>query len=452
MIVKARPGGPNYVYAILTGYKDPPPGFNMLSGMNYNEYFPGHQIAMPPPLSDNIVTFADGVPASVPQMAHDVVSFLELGRGAQPRRPSPHRAQGDPFLDRRRRRVLRDEAQDLGTGSLTARMAGAVIGIIGGSGLDQIDGLADVEWRRVESPFGRTSDEFCFGTLDGQPVVFVPRHGRGHVLPPSEINFRANIDALKRCGVTEIVSLSAVGSLREELAPGDFVVIDQFIDRTFRTGQKLFRKGLCCPCVDGRSGLRPDRRRIDRGRDPSAGMTLKRGGTYLVMEGPQFSSLAESELYRSWKCDVIGMTNMPEAKLAREAEICYATVAMVTDYDCWHPGHDAVTVDMIVGVLLANAEKAKTLIRSVVPLLAVQTEPCRQGCQRALDQALITAPERRDPELLARLDAVAGRVLGGSGQGKAGERSRPGDAHDLARCLTGARSKLSIRRSCRTSS
>jgi 5'-methylthioadenosine phosphorylase len=246
--------------------------------------------------------------------------------------------------------------------------------------------------------------------LDGQPVVFVPRHGRGHVLPPSEIDFRANIDALKRCGVTDILSLSAVGSLREELAPGDFVVVDQFVDRTFARAKSFFGKG----CVAHVSMAHPVCGRIGDALIAAAnraGMALKRGGTYLVMEGPQFSSLAESELYRSWKCDVIGMTNMPEAKLAREAEICYATVAMVTDYDCWHPGHDAVTVDMVVGFLLANAERAKTLIRSVVPLLSAHSGQCRQGCQRALDQALITAPERRDPALLARLDAVAGRVL-----------------------------------------
>src|SRR3984893_6550552 len=289
-------------------------------------------------------------------------------------------------------------------------MVGTVIGIIGGSGLDHIDGLTDVEWRRVESPFGRTSDEFCFGTLDGQAVVFVPRHGRGHVLPPSEINFRANIDALKRCGVTQIVSLSAVGSLREELAPGDFVVIDQFIDRTFARAKSFFGEG----CVAHVSMADPVCGRIGDALVAGGirvGMMLKRGGTYLVMEGPPFSTLAESQLYRSWKSDVIGMTHMPEAKLAREAEICYATVAMVTDYDCWHPGHDAVTVDMIVGALLANAEKAKALIRSVVPLLSVQTEPCSQGCHGSLSHGLTTAPECRDPELLARLDAVAGRVL-----------------------------------------
>jgi 5'-methylthioadenosine phosphorylase len=285
-----------------------------------------------------------------------------------------------------------------------------VIGIIGGSGLYQIDGLANVAWRRVDSPFGETSDEFCFGTLDDQPVVFVPRHGRGHVLPPSEINFRANIDALKRCGVTDIVSLSAVGSLRGDLAPGDFVIIDQFIDRTFARAKSFFGTG----CVAHVSMAHPVCGRIGDAliaAGPADDLALKRGGTYLVMEGPQFSSLAESELYRSWNCDVIGMTNMPEAKLAREAEICYATVAMVTDYDCWHPGHDAVTVDMIVAVLLANAEKAKALIKRVVPFLSDHTGPCRRGCQRALDGALITAPEHRDAALLARLDAVAGRVL-----------------------------------------
>ena len=292
-----------------------------------------------------------------------------------------------------------------------------VIGIIGGSGLYQIDGLANVEWRRVESPFGSTSDEFCFGTLGSQPVVFVPRYGRGHVLPPSEINFRANIDALKRCGVTDIVSLSAVGSLREDLAPGDFVIIGQFIDRTFARAKSFFGTG----CVAHVSMAHPVCGRIGDAliaAGPSTAMALKRGGTYLVMEGPQFSSLAESELYRSWNCDVIGMTNMPEAKLAREAEICYATVAMVTDYDCWHPGHDAVTVDTIVAVLLANAEKAKALIKRVVPFLADHTGPCGHGCQRALDGALITAPERRDPEMLARLDAVAGRALRGADTGE----------------------------------
>jgi 5'-methylthioadenosine phosphorylase len=289
-------------------------------------------------------------------------------------------------------------------------MTGRIIGIIGGSGLYQIDGLEGVAWRRVESPFGATSDEFCFGTLGEQAVVFVPRHGRGHVLPPSAINFRANIDALKRCGVTDILSLSAVGSLREDLAPGDFVVIDQFVDRTFARDKSFFGRG----CVAHVSMAHPVCGRIGdivAAAAPGAGIGVKRGGTYLVMEGPQFSSLAESELYRSWRCDLIGMTNMPEAKLAREAEICYATVAMVTDYDCWHPGHDAVAVDMILAVLDANAANARALVREVVPLLARHPGPCRQGCDRALEHALITAPEHRDPALLARLDAVAGRVL-----------------------------------------
>src|ERR1700731_3531414 len=248
-------------------------------------------------------------------------------------------------------------------------MTGRVIGIIGGSGLYRIDGLADVEWRRVESPFGDTSDEFCFGTLGGQPVVFLPRHGRGHKLPPSAINFRANIDALKRCGVTDIVSLSAVGSLREDLAPGDFVLVDQFIDRTFARGKSFFGSG----CVAHVSMAHPVCGRVGdalAAAGGDAGIAVKRGGAYIVMEGPQFSTLAESELYRSWGCDVIGMTNMPEAKLAREAEICYATVAMVTDYDCWHPRHDAVTVEAIVKVLVANAERAKALVKSAVPLLA----------------------------------------------------------------------------------
>jgi 5'-methylthioadenosine phosphorylase len=291
-------------------------------------------------------------------------------------------------------------------------MSGPVIGIIGGSGLYQIDGLTDVEWRRVESPFGECSDEFCFGALDGQPVVFLPRHGRGHPLPPSSINFRANIDALKRCGVTDILSLSAVGSLREELAPGDFVIVDQFIDRTFAREKSFFGPG----CVAHVSMAHPVCGRIGDAVSAAAVETeiaARRGGTYMVMEGPQFSTLAESELYRAWGCDLIGMTNMPEAKLAREAEICYATVAMVTDYDCWHPGHDDVTVEAIVGVLLANADKARALVKNVVPLLAAHQGPCRQGCQTALDHALITAPDHRDPALTERLDAVAGRVLAG---------------------------------------
>lgn len=285
-----------------------------------------------------------------------------------------------------------------------------LIGIIGGSGLYQIDGLTDVSWRKVSSPFGEPSDELCFGTLEGQPVVFLPRHGRGHRISPSELNFRANIDALKRSGVTDILSLSAVGSLREDLPPGTFVVVDQFIDRTFARQKSFFGTG----CVAHVSMAHPVCRRIGdavMAAGEGADFSLSRGGTYVVMEGPQFSSLAESELYRSWKCSVVGMTNMPEAKLAREAEICYATVAMVTDFDCWHPGHDAVTVEQVVAVLMANAGKARALIKRVVPLLGGHSGPCKHGCQSCLDTALITAPEARDPAVMQRLDAVAGRVL-----------------------------------------
>jgi 5'-methylthioadenosine phosphorylase len=285
-----------------------------------------------------------------------------------------------------------------------------VIGIIGGSGLYQIDGLEDVVWRRIQSPFGDPSDELCFGTLDGQPIVFLPRHGRGHRIPPSEINFRANIDALKRAGVTDLLSLSAVGSLREGLAPGDFVLVDQFIDRTFGRERSFFGTG----CVAHVSMARPVCPRLGEALAAAGeeiGHPPVRGGTYLVMEGPQFSTFAESQLYRSWGYDVIGMTNMPEAKLAREAEICYATIAMVTDYDCWHPGHDDVTVEMVIDVLMKNAEKARALVRAVVPKLEDHAGPCRHGCQTALDHALITAAEARDPDVVARLDAVAGRVL-----------------------------------------
>jgi len=285
-----------------------------------------------------------------------------------------------------------------------------VIGILGGSGLYQIDGLVDVEWRRVASPFGEASDELCFGRLGGTRVVFLPRHGRGHRLPPSEINFRANIDALKRAGVTELISLSAVGSLREDVAPGSFVLVDQFIDRTFARAKSFFGTG----CVAHVSMAEPVCRRIGdalMAAGADAGIPIRRGGTYMVMEGSQFSSLAESRLYRSWGCDVIGMTNMPEAKLAREAELCYATVAMVTDFDSWHPDHGHVSVDRIIEVLLANADRARSLVKAVVPRLSGARGACPAGCDCALEHALITAPEARDPALLAKLDAVAGRVL-----------------------------------------
>ncbi|MCX7142782.1 MAG: S-methyl-5'-thioadenosine phosphorylase [Proteobacteria bacterium] len=285
-----------------------------------------------------------------------------------------------------------------------------VLGIIGGSGVYDIDGLAGKRWVKVASPFGEPSDELLCGELDGQAMVFLPRHGRGHKIPPSEINFRANIDAMKRLGVTDIVSVSAAGSLREHLHPGMFVIADQFIDRTFARNKSFFGTGL----VAHVSMAHPVCSRLGdhlEGAANVAGIEVARGGTYLVMEGPQFSSLAESELYRTWNCDVIGMTNMPEAKLAREAEICYATVAMVTDYDCWHPQHDDVTVDAIIKVLLANAEKARALVKKVAPRVKHDQAAAGCSCRTALQHALITAPEARDPELAKRLDAVAGRVL-----------------------------------------
>jgi 5'-methylthioadenosine phosphorylase len=284
------------------------------------------------------------------------------------------------------------------------------IGVIGGSGVYEIEGLDDPRWEKVETPFGDPSDEILRGTLAGVEMAFLPRHGRGHRIPPSELNYRANVDAMKRIGCTEILSLSACGSLKEEYPPGMFVLVDQFVDRTFARTKSFFGTGCVAHVgfghpVCGRLGdaLKESLDALDI---PNA-----RGGTYLAMEGPQFSTLAESELYRSWGCDIIGMTNMPEAKLAREAEMCYATVAMVTDYDCWHPDHDHVTVDAIISVLMGNAEKARSLVVDVVPRLAGRDELCAQGCHTALDNAIITHPDVRDPDVVASLDAVAGRLL-----------------------------------------
>ena len=285
-----------------------------------------------------------------------------------------------------------------------------VIGIIGGSGLYDIDGLENKRWHKVSTPWGDPSDELLEGTLAGVRCVFLPRHGRGHALSPSHLNYRANIDALKRAGCTDVLSLSAVGSLKAELPPGHFVIVDQFIDRSFAREKSFFGDG----CVAHVSVAHPVCPRLGDALETAArglALPVTRGGTYLVMEGPQFSTKAESELYRSWGCSVIGMTNMPEAKLAREAELCYATVAMVTDFDCWHPDHDHVTVDAVVKVLLENAQHARELITSVVPALGAPRGLCPAGCDRALDHAIITAPEKRSPALMARLDAVAGRVL-----------------------------------------
>ena len=285
-----------------------------------------------------------------------------------------------------------------------------VIGIIGGSGLYDIDGLEDKTWKTVETPWGDPSDQLLFGRLADVRCVFLPRHGRGHPISPSHLNYRANIDALKRAGVTDILSLSAVGSLREDLPPGHFVIVDQFIDRSFAREKSFFGEGI----VAHVSMAHPVCARLGQAVETAArdlALPVTRGGTYLVMEGPQFSTKAESELYRAWGCHVIGMTNMPEAKLAREAEMCYATVAMVTDFDCWHPDHDHVTVEAVVKVLFNNADKARTLVKALVPSLGAAREPCPSGCEHALDNAVITAPAMRPAGLAAKLDAVAGRVL-----------------------------------------
>ena len=285
-----------------------------------------------------------------------------------------------------------------------------VIGIIGGSGLYDIDGLENQRWERVSTPWGEPSDELLFGTLGGVQLVFLPRHGRGHRLSPTDLNYRANIDAMKRAGVTDILSLSAVGSLRADLPPGHFVIVDQFIDRSFARAKSFFGPG----CVAHVSMADPVCSRLGDALEQTArqlDLPVTRGGTYLVMEGPQFSTRAESNLYRSWGCAVIGMTNMPEAKLAREAEICYATVAMVTDFDCWHEDHDAVTVDQVVKILLGNADRARALVTAIIPSLATSRHDCHAGCDHALDHAIITAAPAREPAILAKLDAVAGRIL-----------------------------------------
>ena len=285
-----------------------------------------------------------------------------------------------------------------------------VLGVIGGSGLYEIDGLDDIRWQAVEGPWGKPSDELLFGKLDDVNMVFLPRHGRGHVQTPSTINYRANIDAMKRAGVTDIISLSACGSFNESLPPGTFVIIDQFIDRTFAREKSFFGAGM----VGHVSMAHPVNSRLGDWCEKAArevGVPVHRGGTYLCMEGPQFSSLAESNLYRQWGCQVIGMTNMPEAKLAREAEIPYATVAMVTDFDCWHPDHDAVQVDDVIRVLLENADHARELVKKVAPRMRERPEVCPSGDDHALEMALMTSPEKRDPNLLAKLDAGAGRML-----------------------------------------
>ncbi len=289
-------------------------------------------------------------------------------------------------------------------------MVKSVLGIVGGSGLYDIPALKNVHWEDVRSPWGTPSDRILFADLDGLPVRFLPRHGRGHKVPPSAIDFRANIDALKRAGVTDLVSISACGSLKEELPPGHFVLVDQFIDRTFARAKSFFGPG-CVAHVSMADPVSPALVDLIETALEQESIAYTRGGTYLVMEGPQFSTRAESNLYRSWGCDVIGMTNMPEAKLAREAEICYATVAMVTDYDCWHADHAEVDVAAVVKVLHENVDKAHRLIERLAHGFPREHPPCPIGSDRALDVAIITPREARDPALIAKLDAVAGRVL-----------------------------------------
>ena len=291
-------------------------------------------------------------------------------------------------------------------------MGETMIAVIGGSGIYDIDGLENAEWQEVETAWGKPSDAILTGILNGVKMAFLPRHGRGHVHTPSSVPYRANIAALKQIGVTDVISVSAVGSFREKMAPGDFVIVDQYIDRTFAREKSFFEPGL----VAHVSVAHPTCARLGDACGTAAqdaGIRFHKGGTYLVMEGPQFSTLAESKMYReSWGCDVIGMTNMPEAKLAREAELCYTCVAMVTDYDSWHPDHGEVDVTEIIKTLTGNAEKGRDLVRRLPGVLGHERTPCPCGCDRALEYAILTAPEARDPQVIERLKPIAGRVLG----------------------------------------
>ena len=290
-------------------------------------------------------------------------------------------------------------------------MTATRLGVIGGSGIYDIEGLEDAEWVTVETPWGAPSDAIMTGRLGGVEMAFLPRHGRGHVHAPADVPYRANIDALKRLGCTDVISVSACGSFRDEMKPGDFVIVDQFIDRTIAREKSFFGSG----CVAHVSVAHPTCPRLGAAcaeAARAAGVTVHDGGTYLAMEGPQFSTLAESRMYReSWGADVIGMTNMPEAKLAREAELCYASVAMITDYDSWHPDHGEVDVTEIIATLMGNADKGRAMVAGLPALLGAARAPCPHGCDRALEYAILTRPEARDPALVAKLDAVAGRVL-----------------------------------------
>jgi 5'-methylthioadenosine phosphorylase len=287
----------------------------------------------------------------------------------------------------------------------------ALLAVLGGSGLYELPGLTDTRWVTVDTPWGAPSDQILRGRLGNAELAFLPRHGRGHRIPPSEVNYRANIAALKSLGATDVLSVSAVGSLRADLPPGTFVVVDQFIDRTFAREKSFFGTG----CVAHVSVAEPTCTRLGAHVQAALvqqGVPHAVGGTYLAMEGPQFSTRAESMLYRGWNASVIGMTNMPEAKLAREAELCYCSVSMVTDFDCWHAAHDAVTVDAVVKVLLGNAAVAKTLVAGLAGTITADPQAAACTCRHALDHAIITAPEARDPAMVQKLRAVAGRVLG----------------------------------------
>jgi 5'-methylthioadenosine phosphorylase len=288
-------------------------------------------------------------------------------------------------------------------------MAKSVLGIIGGSGVYEI-AMDNARWSRVETPWGEPSDELRTGEIDGLPVVFLPRHGRGHVFSPSTINYRANIDALKRVGVTDLISLSAVGSLRAELSPGTFVLPDQFIDRTHKRESSFFGTG-CVAHVPFGEPISPLLLDAAEMALKNGSIRFHRGGTLVVMEGPQFSTRAESELHRSWGASLVGMTAMPEAKLAREAEICYCNVSMVTDFDSWHPHHDAVDVGQVVQVMKDNVALAKNFILQLARSFPREHQPCPVGSDRALDNAIMTAPEKRSDALVGKLDAIAGRVL-----------------------------------------
>ncbi|MEP5760416.1 MAG: S-methyl-5'-thioadenosine phosphorylase [Litoreibacter sp.] len=291
-------------------------------------------------------------------------------------------------------------------------MTETMIGVIGGSGIYEIEGLQEPTWVHCDTPWGAPSDDILTGRLNGVKMAFLPRHGRGHVHTPTTVPYRANIDALKQLGVTDVISVSACGSFREDMEPGHFVIVDQFIDRTYAREKSFFGEG----CVAHVSVAHPTCARLGAAcfeAAQSAGVTTHHGGTYLAMEGPQFSTLAESKMYREvWGADVVGMTNMPEAKLAREAELCYASVAMITDYDSWHPDHGEVDVTQIIATLMGNADKAKDMVSRLPELLGTNRLPCPEGCDRALEYAIITQPAARNAELVTKLSTVAGRVLG----------------------------------------